>query len=113
MNVESAVSPTAHLCDQVATDQFFGNQQFVNMSFKQLAQNIFSYQSGSNKRSVRAKTSRRNQCMNVGIPVQKITRCCNRKDACRQRSLRRTDFEILSDRLPGASTQFRQQFSIE
>jgi len=80
------------------------------MGFKQLAENIFGKQRSGDKGSVSMKSSGGNQCMNMGIPVEKISCCSNRKDARRQSSFRSADFEILADRLPGAATQFRQSF---
>ena len=39
--MESAVSPGAHLCNQIGTDELFANEEPVYMGFKQLAENIF------------------------------------------------------------------------
>lgn len=55
--MESAVFPGAHLCDQIRTNEFFGNQELVYMGFKQLPENIFGKQRSKDKGSVSMKSS--------------------------------------------------------
>jgi len=78
--------PCTYLGDELGSNQAFGNKQLKDVGFKQLSQDIFLKEGNGHKGTIGTKNSGGNQGMDMGIPIEKISRCSNREDAAKKNS---------------------------